>query len=323
MREINIGSLDEHQRLNKYLLKYLNNSSSSYIYKMLRKKRIKLNNKRADGSEILNNGDKIQMYLSDETIENFMNIKFINIHATEVEVVYEDENILICNKPIGVLSHPENKEDDNTMIDRILYYLYKKGEYNINLESTFTPALCNRLDRNTSGIIVCGKNLKASQHLNNMFHEKNISKYYITIVKGVTSSHGTLKGYHVKDKDNNQVNIYSDYVDNSNEVITKYKMLNKTESYTFLEIELITGKSHQIRAHLQKINHSIVGDTKYGDKKINKYIYDLTGLKNQLLHSQKLVFKDKNGFLSYLYGQEFLAKRPDIFTKTLKMLLLD
>jgi 23S rRNA pseudouridine955/2504/2580 synthase len=320
MKELEINNLEENQRLDKYLLKYLNKSSKSYVYKMLRKKRIKLNNKRGEGSEILQKGDKVQMYISDETLSSFMEIKKISKTAGKVNIVFEDDNILICNKPAGVLSHAQKKEDEDTMIHRILLYLHNKGEYDLSIESTFTPALCNRLDRNTSGIIVCGKNLQSTQHLNKMFANRDVDKYYITIVKGVISESGTLKGYHAKNKDTNCVNISGLKHDGTTEAITKYKPIKASSNYTFLEIKLITGKTHQIRAHLQKINHEVVGDAKYGDKKTNQLLKEEVGLKNQLLHSEKIIFKDKEGFLSYLYNKEFKAPEPKIFKNILSFL---
>jgi 23S rRNA pseudouridine955/2504/2580 synthase len=325
MREIKIGSSEENQRLDKYLLKYLNKSSKSFVYKMLRKKNIKLNNVRAEGSELLVNGDSIQMYLSDETVNSFMSERVFSKQAGKVSVVFEDDNILICNKPSGILSHSESIDDKDTMIDRILLYLSKKNEYITTRESTFTPAICNRLDRNTSGIIVCGKNLMSVQHLNKMFAEKNIDKYYITIVKGIIRHKGILKGYHIKDDKNNTVKIIEsdEKIDNAKEVITEYSPIKCSKGFTYLQIKLITGKSHQIRAHLQKVGHEVVGDTKYGDKAVNSLLRTKIGLKNQLLHSEKIILKDDLGGLSYLKNREFKAQMPNTFKNALDVLMCE
>ena len=160
MNEIRVSKDDSGQRIDKYLMKYFNKANKSFIYKMLRKKRIKLNNARAEGNEILSEDDRIQMYLAEETMDSFMEEKTVSKIQCSFGIVYEDANIIVVNKPAGLLSHAESKEDQNTLIDQILYYLYQKGEYIPHKESTFTPALCNRLDRNTSGAVILRPNKK-------------------------------------------------------------------------------------------------------------------------------------------------------------------
>lgn len=302
MKEINISSQQQGQRLDKYLMKYMNKAPKSFIYKMLRKKNIKLNGKKAVGNEMLSTGDNIKLFLSDDTIHSFMsekNVKPVNI---DFKIIYEDENIIICNKPSGLICHPDINNKDNTLNDQLLYYLYKKGEYDVSKESDFTPSICNRLDRNTSGIVVMGKNLEAVQELNRAFRDKLIDKYYITVVSGNVSEAGIVEGYHSKSNDN-----IATISDDGKYVLTKYRPIYNDDRYSVLEIKLETGKSHQIRVSMKHINHPIIGDNKYGDININRYFRDKFKLKNQLLHSYKIVLKLDSGKLKYLYDKEFIA----------------
>lgn len=315
MREIIITQNEENQRLNKFLSKYLNKAPSSFIYKMLRKKNIKINNIKATGSEILIKGDVLQLYLSDDTIENFMEEKVVNLNATPLSIIFEDSNILIVNKPAGVLSHPNNKVDKDTIVDRIHYYLYKSGDFKTHIESSFTPAICNRLDRNTSGIVICGKNLSTVQYLNELIANNNIYKYYRTIVKGSLKEKGTLVGYHVKDNHINQVRVSKNKVLNSKKVHTEYTPIKYTNDFTLLSINLVTGKSHQIRSHLQSINYPILGDRKYGDKELNLWLKRKFNISNQLLHAEKIHFYKAEGILRYLQGKSFSCSAPDNFKK--------
>jgi len=312
MRELKITQKDENQRLDKFLMKYLNKAPKSFVYKMLRKKNIKYNGKKAQGNEMLLCGDIINLYFSEDTINEFKEIKQVENIKRTFEIIYEDENILICNKPAGLLVQRDNAQDSNTLVDQIISYLYQKQEYNPYEENSFTPAVCNRLDRNTSGIVAAGKNLMALQQINKAIHDDKVEKYYKTIVNGKISKSGTIENYHVKEEFN-KVSILDKETKNSKKIITKYRPLKTSEKYTLLEIQLITGKTHQIRAHLQSINHSIIGDGKYGDKKANEYFAKEYKLKNQLLHAYKLVWKQKDGELSYLYGKEFTANSPKLF----------
>ncbi len=205
MKEVRILKDESGQRFDKYLLKYFNKANKSFIYKMIRKKRIKLNNGRAEGNEVLSEGDTIQMYLADETMESFMEEKTVSKVSCTFGLVYEDENILVVNKPAGLLSHAQAKEDINTLIDQILYYLNKKGEYIPEKDSTFTPALCNRLDRNTSGLVIAGKNAHAVRQINDAIKNKRIRKFYRTIVCGQIKKGGRLENLYLKDNDKNKV----------------------------------------------------------------------------------------------------------------------
>ncbi len=311
MKQLVITQDNANQRLDKYLLKYFNTASKSFIYKMLRKKRIKYNGGKADGNEILNDGDTLQMYLSDETVDKFMEEKEIKSDKVTFKVVFEDNNILIVNKPIGVLSHPESSSDTNTLIDQILFYLNEKGEFDGGKESVFTPSICNRLDRNTSGIIICGKNLATVQCINRCM--STIDKYYLSIVKGKIDSKIILNGFHTKDKNKNEVNISSENLCDAKKVVTEVNPLQYNEKFSLVEIKLETGKSHQIRAHLKSINHPIIGDRKYGDTTVNDFVKSKYALSNQFLTAHRIHFRSMDKPLDYLNDKIFTADMPKIF----------
>lgn len=310
MKEIQITQNEENQRLDKYLLKYFNKAPKSFIYKMLRKKRIKFNGGKAEGSEILQKGDTLQMYLAEETMASFMEEKTVPMAERHFGIVYEDDNLLVVNKPAGLLSHPQNATDRDTLIDQILYYLYEKGQYSPHADSTFTPALCNRLDRNTSGIIIAGKTLAAVQAVNEAIRKGKLEKYYVTLVKGVMDQAGEIDFYLAKDEIQNQVRTAEEKQTGFRPALTKYRPLAHTSAYTLLEIQLITGKTHQIRAHMQAVGHPVAGDRKYGDAEINRHMRQDFAISNQCLHAQRIHFTEKDGFLSYLYGKEMTAPMP-------------
>ncbi len=314
MKTINILEEQAGQRFDKFLIKYFNNAGKSFVYKMLRKKRIKLNGKKAEGNEILIKNDCINMYISDETI-NILR-KNITIEKSDMDfsIVYEDENIIICNKPKGLIVHPDNTKKSNTLNDQLIYYIYKKDEYNPKDESAFTPSICNRLDTNTSGIVLFAKTLGASQALNFAIKNNLINKYYKTIVYGNVNKKGIMKGYHIKN-DLNKVVIYENFIEGSKEVFTKYKPLKFAKEFTLLQIKLITGKSHQIRAGLMKEGFPIVGDVKYGNKLINNKFKEKYGLSNQLLHAECVVFNNMPSKLSYLNSRKFIADTDNMFKK--------
>lgn len=313
MKEIIIDSKDENQRLDKFLLKYLNKAPKSFVYKMLRKKNIKYNNKKAEGNEILGQNDSIQLYFLDETLKEFKDIEIINKVEKTFDIIYEDENILVCNKPIGLLVQKNTAYDNNTLVDQLIYYLYQSRQYNPDKENGFKPAICNRLDRNTSGIVVAGKNFITLQEINKAIHDNKVDKYYKTIVKGNITQAGILESYHIKDKNTNEVKIIDKQTDGAKKVITKYRPLKTNSNYTLLEIELITGKTHQIRAHLQSINHPIIGDTKYGEANINKFFKQKYGLEYQFLHAYKFVLNETSKKLEYLTNKVFEAEMPNLF----------
>ncbi len=317
MQEIKITNSEKDQRLDKFLLKYLNKANKSFVYKMLRKKNIKLNEQKAEGSEMLKENDVVKLFLSDETIENFREVKQVKVSTKSIVVIYEDENILVVNKPQGVLIHPDSSEKTDTMIERILSYLVENGSYNPEESLGFTPAICNRLDLNTSGVIIVGKNLMAVQRLNYLFKNKMIQKFYKCIVVGEVKKGGTILGKHFKNGKTNEVKILSHKVKNDDlkDVETRYEVDEVTEKYSLLKVELITGKSHQIRASLMNIGHPIVGDRKYGDEATNMIYRRKYGVNNQLLHAETMSIYDEDGELSYLNNKEFVASLPRNFEK--------
>lgn len=311
MKEIRITKNEENQRLDKFLLKYMNKASKGFLYKMLRKKRIKYNGGRAEGSELLQAGDTLQLYLAEETIQSFMEEKTVAEAKRHFAIVYEDDDILAVSKPAGLLTHPEKSSDKDTLIDQILYYLYQKGQYLPEADSSFTPALCNRLDRNTSGIVIAGKTLKGVQAVNEAIRSHKLDKYYLTLVAGEIREAGEITAYLTKDEEKNQVRI-SKREGSGKKTVTKYRPLACAKGYTLLEIHLITGKTHQIRAHMQSMGHPVVGDRKYGSEHSNQKFREEYALSNQFLHAIRVEWKEKDGPLGYLYGKEMTAPLPKV-----------
>ena len=297
------------QRLDKFLAKYMNEASKSFFYKMMRKKNIILNGKKATGNEKLLSGDHVKLFLSDETFEKFSGSVPAPRAKHSLDIVYEDEHILLINKPSGMLSQPA---DDGTpsLVEYLTSYLLENGSLTEEELRTFRPSVCNRLDRNTTGLIAAGKSLPGLQELSGMFKSRNLHKYYLCLVEGVLSEKKHIKGYLAKDKKNNKVTIYRSEKEGTLPVETRYFPLGNNGKRTLLKVELITGRTHQIRAHLASEGHPVVGDPKYGR----------TGakIKSQLLHSFRLEFPSMEGTLSYLSGKAFTAPVPEIFLGTLK-----
>lgn len=308
MKEIKITQYDENQRLDKFLLKYMNKAPKGFLYKMLRKKRIKLNGGRAEGGELLRAGDTLQLYLAEETIAAFTEEKTLAPAERHFGIVYEDDDLLVVSKPAGLLSHPEKSMDRDTLIDQLLYYLHEKGQYSPSGQNGFVPALCNRLDRNTSGIAIAGKSLRGVQAANETIRNHGLDKYYLTLVAGEIREEGEISGFLVKDREKNQVRP----VDAGDGVraVTKYRPLCCGNGYTLLEILLVTGKTHQIRAHMQAIGHPVVGDRKYGEEKINAEFRKAFALSNQFLHAGRVVWRRPENALGYLAGKEMTSPLP-------------
>lgn len=315
MKEIQITEKEQNQRLDKFLMKYFNTAPKSFVYKMLRKKRIKYNKQKAQGGEMLQCGDVLCMYLSEETIDSFMEEKTLLPSKRHFGIVYEDNNVLVVLKPAGLLTHPEKPEDKDTLIDQILFYLFEKGEYIPNKESSFTPAVCNRLDRNTSGIVLAGKNLMAVQTLNECIASHRLEKFYLALVKGTIKKPGEVDSFLSKNTDGNQVHVSSQNTEGAKRALTKFRPLASANGYTLLEVSLITGKSHQIRVHLSSIGHAIVGDRKYGDESVNRLFKEKYGLSNQFLHAHKVIWQQEGSPLDYLKNQELSAVLPVHFQR--------
>ena len=315
MKELIIDKNESEQRLDRFLKKYLSKAPNNFIYKMLRKKNIKLNGKKANPDTIIVEGDIIQLYLADETIEKFKGKTEVIKSQLIPKIIYEDENIILINKPVGILSHSANKDYGNNVVDSMIHYLVEKGEYHPRVEKTFTPSICNRLDRNTSGIIIGAKNYESLKMINDSIKQRNINKYYKTIVKGIVKKDEIIEGYLIKDEELNKVEVLNEMNDDSKKIITHIKPLAVSSEYSLLEIELITGRTHQIRAHLASIGHPVIGDIKYGDTKVNKYFKEKYNLNSQFLHGYKIVLNGLEELLDYLNQQEFTGKLNNKFSK--------
>lgn len=312
MKQIIINENQAGQRLDKLLLKTLNNAPKSFIYKMLRKKNIVLNGKKAQGSEILKADDEIKLYLSDETIDKFTKKIDSAILGYDLDIIYEDKNILILNKPVGVLSQKAGA-NDYSMVEYVISYMLSQNQITKDQLAGFKPGVCNRLDRNTSGLLIAGKTLIGLQEISRLLKERKIEKYYLCIVKGRIEKNAKITGYLTKDMDRNIVAVTRQQVPNSDYICTEYQPVAVADDFTLLQVKLITGKSHQIRAHLSSIGHPIVGDSKYGDIKLNEQFKQKYGLNHQLLHSYRCVFPQLIGPLSNLSGSEFSAPEPELF----------
>lgn len=313
MREIIISANEAEQRLDKFLAKYLNEAPKSFFYKMMRKKNIVLNGKKATGDEKLKIGDSVKLFLAEETIEKFSSVK-IQITKVQLDVIYEDEHVLFINKPAGMLSQKAQSTDES-VVEHVLSYLLDSGQLEESQLQSFRPSICNRLDRNTSGLITAGKSLAGLQGLSRCFKERTMGKYYLAVVKGRVSNPSNIKGYLHKDERTNKVSITPNETADSTFIETEYKPIWSQDELTLLEVHLITGKTHQIRAHLSYIGHPIIGDTKYGNGKINAIYRSKFGVKHQLLHAYRLTFPDNMEGLSQLAGKEYIAPLPLIYRR--------
>lgn len=321
MQTITIKEQEAGQRLDKLLGKYLNLAPKNFIYKMLRKKNIVLNGKKADGAEKLQKGDEIKLFLSEETVEKFSKTLILSNKKNtdkKLEILYEDTHILLINKSVGVLSQ-KAKETDISLVEMILSYLIEKKELKTEDLSFFRPSVCNRLDRNTSGIIIAGKTLLGSQEMSKILKERTADKFYLCLVKGVIKKESLIEGYLNKEKEKNQVTIKAKPSSKEDLPIkTQYIPLANNGDITLLKVKLITGRSHQIRAHLASIGHPIIGDGKYGQEEINQVFQKKYRLKNQLLHSYQLIMPNITGTLSYLSNKVFSAPLPEKFKDIIK-----
>jgi len=325
MRELIIEKNDAGQRLDKFITKALD-IPMSLLYKSIRLKKIKVNRKRADASQKLAEGDTVQCFLADEFFEKGKKTGFsesselradsLRRMNAELNIVYEDENILLVNKPQGISVHEDEVSKSNTLISYIQSYLYSKGEYNPEREQSFAPALCNRIDRNTSGIVIAAKNAMSLRVMNEKIKAREIEKFYLAAIHGIPDKkEDTLHGYLLKDSKTNTVRVYTkNPPKDAKEIITKYKVIARGQDSALVEVELLTGRTHQIRAHMASIGHALVGDGKYGQNKADKS----RGYKYQALCSYKLRFSfktDADG-LNYLRGKEFSIPKNEIyFTK--------
>ncbi len=318
MQELKIGQGEYGQRLDKLLGKYLSQAPTGFLYKMLRKKNITLNDKKATGKEILKAGDSVKIYFSENTLEKFRTPekkpvqKISGLPDFSKQILYEDEHILLANKPTGMLSQKASPEDVS-FVELFHSYLIESGQMKAEDFRHFRPGVCNRLDRNTSGILVAGKTLIGLQILNQAFASRSIHKFYQCPVFGTVPEEIFIEGYLLKDERTNKAAILREPKEGSQPVKTRFRPLEAGRDATLLEVELITGRSHQIRAHLASISHPLFGDGKYGNRKKNELLRKKFGLKHQLLHAYKLEIPKLPGELSYLSGKTFLAPLPEQF----------
>lgn len=288
-------------RLDKFVMSVCKSLPVSMMYKCIRKKRIKVNGKKQDISYRLVCGDVVELYINDEFFEKENeDTAFLNSNA-DLNVVFEDENIIIVNKPAGLVVHTDDGgEATNTLISRIKKYLYDKGEY--HLSDDFAPALCNRIDRNTCGLVTAAKNAAALRVMNQKIKDREIRKFYYCVVKGTPEPEEAVKkAYILKDEEKKEVTVYDHPVKNAKTALTKYKILKKGTLSSLAEVELLTGRTHQIRAHFAYMGHPLAGDGKYGNREFNR----IMGRKYQALCAYKLIFdfKTDGGVLEYLNGK--------------------
>ena len=305
MREFIVGKNDKNQRLDKFLTKLCPLMPEAMLYKSLRKECVRVNGKHIkDGAFKLSEGDKLKLFLKDEFFEKNVSDDVFYDLEPKLNIVYEDENIILTNKIAGMVVHADEDNTEPSLIDHIKAYLYKKGEYKPEEENTFVPALCNRLDRNTEGIVIAAKNAEALRIMNQKVKDREMKKLYLCIVSGILKEKkGELKGFLFKDEKEKRVYVYNESKKGSKTIITRYKVLKEKNDLSLVEVDLVTGRTHQIRAHFASIGHPLLGDGKYGSNKVNKE----NNMNYQALCAYKLIFDFKTdaGILSYLDKKEF------------------
>ncbi|UYZ36538.1 RluA family pseudouridine synthase [Clostridium beijerinckii] len=310
--KIEIGPNEAGQRLDKFLRKLLKDVPLSAIFKALRKKDIRVNGKKQNEKYFLEEGDVVEIKYIQSNKEDKKE-KFIKVDPKRIKIAYEDENVVIIEKWPDVLVHSDsNNSEEPTLTDYVLSYLNDKGDYIPENEITFTPAACNRLDRNTSGMVIFGKSFEGLKAINEAIREDEIRKYYYALAKGKIRA-GLYEAYILKNPETNISKIYDTEVKNSKKIAMEINIVESNGAYSLLEINLITGRSHQIRAHLAHLGNPIIGDNKYGDKKLNSFFESKYGLNFQYLYAYKLNFRKINGKLEYLKNKTIALALPPIF----------
>lgn len=309
MKSVTVNSNDAGQRVDKFLQKHFATLPKSMMFKQIRKKNIKVNRKRCTPEQVLLNGDVIDLYLSDDMLaEKKKHYDFLSA-PKDLSIIYEDENIILMDKKQGELCHPDGKEYVNTLVASMKRYLYDKGEYKPEEENSFTPSLANRIDRNTGGIVIGAKNYQSLKILNQKIKDREIDKLYLTVTEGVFDKKSdVLVGWLIKDTKKNMVKVTQAETDGAKLCRTKYTVLDSYNDLSLVEVELLTGRTHQIRAHLASISHPLLNDGKYGSHH---------GRFKQELYSYKLKFNFTTdaGILEYLNGREFESSNCPILEK--------
>ena len=310
MRELRVGENDGGIRLDKFLSRYFPTMPRSLMYKYIRNRCVRLNGRRASESDILSAGDMLTFYISDEFFEVQRDDAFLRIKP-RVDVVYEDENILIADKPAGLLVHSDDSESYNTLINHIKAYLYEHGEYDPATENSFAPALCNRIDRNTCGLVFAAKNAASLRAMNEKIKNREIGKFYLCVVHGlVRGDSGELRGFIEKDAEKNKVRVSESASSGAKESVTRYRVIarDRTRALTLLDVELVTGRTHQTRASFAACGHPLLGDGKYAVNKKDRE----RGFFSQALCAYRAEFRFRTfgTVLDYLDGRVFTAREP-------------
>ena len=307
-----ITNKDCNQRIDKFLKRMLKDAPVSFLYKMFRQKDVKVNGKKANIDYILKEGDVVDIYLKEDLLNQFHKEALLRPVKADFPILYEDDNILVIDKPKGLLVHGDEGEKRITLQNMVLNYLKDKREWDPDSLTGFVPSPAHRLDRNTSGIVIFGKNLPALQELLTLFRERTqIEKRYTLLVRGTTSERGEINYPLIKDSNKKMVKVGTIQKGAKPALTRFHRIKSYTCGFSLVEAELLTGRTHQLRVHFAAIGHPIVGDSKYGDFKVNENFEKLYGLKNQFLHASYFKFDKIDGVLSYLSGKEFNSSLPE------------
>jgi 23S rRNA pseudouridine955/2504/2580 synthase len=314
MRELTVRTNDAGQRLDKFLAKSLKSMPPSLMYKLIRTKKIKVNRHRAEPKQMLELGDTLQLFISEEFFSDNGAEQSLGKINTKLSVVFEDENIILLNKRPGVLVHEDDEGQSNTLALHLRAYLFQKGEYDPNGEQSFSPALCNRIDRNTGGIVIAAKNAAALRDMNERIRQGQVRKFYLCAVHGIPKHRqDTLNGWLLKNERTKTVRVYDEnepHPKDAKDVALKYKVISDNGRDSLVEVELLTGRTHQIRAQMSHIGHALLGDGKYGVNREDRE----RGYVHQALYSYKVRFDfGDEGYLSYLNGREFQLSKSEIW----------
>lgn len=313
MRTLNVNRNDAGQRLDKFLSKAVPGLPTSLMYKLVRTKKIKVNRKRTEHTYVLSEGDTVELFIKEEFFDAPSENSALKL-TPHIDILYEDENIMLLDKRAGMIVHSDDKESTNTLISHVCAYLYQKGEYDPARENSFTPALCNRIDRNTGGIVIAAKNAQTLRIMNEKIKNREMKKKYLAAVHGILDKkEGVLTGYLKKDQKTNTVEVFKNPPKGTDakKIITGYRVISEKNGLSLLEVDLITGRTHQIRAHMASVGHPLLGDGKYGVNRDDKKL----GYKFQALYSYCLEFRftSDSGILSYLNERKFKISEDKIW----------